>query len=338
MKLNDLVTHYVAFRRTLGERCRSTEALLRSFCRAVGPDTLVASLTVDAVAAYLSGRRPITSAWHSKYHALKGFFRFAVSRGHLDEAPLPTAVPKPAPPFLPYIYSKAELRRLLEAIATCVQGTRIDSFTLRTILLLLYGAGLRAREALSLAPADVDVANAVLTIRDTKFYKSRLVPIGRQLTAVLGDYARWRGATLAAPAAKDRFFIGQRGAAIHLWTLEKAFRRLRQHAGVGRSEDARYQPRLHDLRHTFAVHRLTAWYRQDADVQRLLHHLSVYLGHAHLGATAPSCRVGIGRNGGCRWRSRLRRPLAVVDQDRDAAVEAKVLHCQIGAAVAVEIP
>ena len=63
------------------------------------------------------------------------------------------------------------------------------------------------------------------------------------------------------------------------------FQRLRNHAEVRRSEDARYQPRLHDLRHTFAVHRLTAWYRQGADVQRLLYHLSVYLGHAHLAAT-----------------------------------------------------
>ena len=76
--------------------------------------------------------------------------------------------------------------------------------------------------------------------------------------------------------------VGRRSS---LDTLENAFQRLREHAKVRRAEDARYQPRLHDLRHTFAVHRLTEWYRQGADVQRLLHHLSVYLGHAHLAAT-----------------------------------------------------
>jgi site-specific recombinase XerD len=125
----------------------------------------------------------------------------------------------------------------------------------------------------------------LLTIRDSKFFKSRLVPISRHLTEVLTEYARWRAATYPSANADSRFFFGRRGAAIHLCTLDDAFQRLREHAGVRRSDGARYQPRLHDLRHTFAVHRLTAWYRQGADVQRLLHHLSVYLGHAHLAAT-----------------------------------------------------
>lgn len=72
---------------------------------------------------------------------------------------------------------------------------------------------------------------------------------------------------------------------IHRWTLQDAFERLREYAGVRRTDDSRYQPRLHDFRHTFAVHRLTAWYQQGADVQRLLHHLSIYLGHARLAHT-----------------------------------------------------
>jgi site-specific recombinase XerD len=89
------------------------------------------------------------------------------------------------------------------------------------------------------------------------------------------------------PAAGDdrRFFLSKRGSAIHPDTLEDSFQRLREHAQVRRSDGARYQPRLHDLRHAFAVHRLTEWYRQGADVQRLIHHLSVYLGHTHLAST-----------------------------------------------------
>jgi integrase len=175
---------------------------------------------------------------------------------------------------------------LLDAIPTYQRyRTRVEPETLRAILLLLYGAGLRAREALNLAVADVDLPNALLTIRDTKFFKSRLVPIGRDLTGVLSEYARWRAVTYPSAGAESRFFLGKRGAAIHLWTLEYTFQRLREHARVCRSDEARYQPRLHDLRHTFAVNRLTEWYRQGADVQRLLHHLSVYLGHAYLAAT-----------------------------------------------------
>ncbi len=286
MNINDLVTHYVTFRRTLGERCKTNASILRSFCLSVGPRTPVAAIGADAVAAFLVGAGPITSAWHTRYHALKGFFRFAVSRGHLNTAPLPTVLPKRPPPFVPYIYSRDEIRRLLEAIPSFRRcRTGIEPETLRAILLLLYGAGLRAREALDLAVADVDLPNAVLTVRNTKFFKTRLVPISQNLTSVLTEYARWRAVNHPAAGSEGRFFLSKRGTAIHLDTLEDSFQRLRKHAKVRRSDDARYQPRLHDLRHTFAVHRLTEWYRQGADVQRLVHHLSVYLGHAHLTAT-----------------------------------------------------
>ena len=101
MTINDLVTHYVTFRRTLGERCQTNEVILRSFCRSVGPQTPVASITAAAVDAFLAGSGPVTSTWHIKYHALKGLFRFAVSRGHLDEAPLPTVLPKRPPTLRP---------------------------------------------------------------------------------------------------------------------------------------------------------------------------------------------------------------------------------------------
>jgi integrase/recombinase XerD len=286
MIIDDLVAHYVTYRRALGERCQTNERLLRSFCRAVSPRTPVSGITAAAVDAFLAGGGPVTSAWHIKYHALKGFFRFAVSRGHMDKAPLPAVLPRKPPRFVPYIYSRGELRLLLDAIPTYRRyRTRIEPQTLRAILLLLYGAGLRAHEALDLKVADVDLPNTLLTIRDTKFFKSLLVPIGRDLTGVLTEYARWRDATHSTAGGEGRFFLGKRGAAIHLWTLEDAFQRLREHAQVRRSDEARYQPRLHDLRHTFAVHRLTEWYRQGADVQRLLHHLSVYLGHAYLAAT-----------------------------------------------------
>ena len=286
MNINELVTQYVTFRRTLGERCKTNESILRSFCRSIGPRTPVAVIGTDTVAAFLVGAGPLTSAWHIRYRALKGFFRFAVSRGHLNEAPLPTVIPKPPPPFVPYIYSRDEIRRLLDATPSYRRcRTGIEPETLRAILLLLYGAGLRAGEALNLSVADVDLPNAILTVRKTKFFKTRLVPISRHLTGVLTEYARWR--SIAHPAVGDdrHLFLSKRGTAIPLVALEDAFQRLREHAQVRRLDGARYQPRLHDLRHAFAVHRLTEWYRQGADVQRLVHHLSVYLGHAHLAAT-----------------------------------------------------
>jgi site-specific recombinase XerD len=286
MNISQLVVHYVAFRRTLGERCRTCATILRAFCQAVGPQATVTGIGSDAVAAFLAGTGPLTGAWHIRYYALRGLFRFAVSRGHLDKVPLPTDLPKRAASLIPYIYSHEDLRRLLEAIPSYRRyRTRIEPPTLRAILLLLYGAGLRAREVLALTVADVDMSDRLLTIRATKFYKSRLVPVSRRLASVLADYARWRAVVHPGSHSVSPFFVGKRGTAVHLGTLEGAFRRLRQYAGVRRSDGARYQPRLHDLRHSFAVHRLTSWYRQGADVQRLLPHLCVYLGHVRLAST-----------------------------------------------------
>lgn len=283
MNINDLVTQYVAFCRALGERCRNKNFILQSFCRAIGPRTRISQIRVQDVAVFLAGAGPITNAWHVKYSALKVCFDFAVSRGHLNKAPLPANPPKPLPRLVPYIYSREEIRCLLDAIPSFHRfPKRIEPPTMRTILLTVYGAGLRRQEVLNLMLADVDLLNALLTIRVTKFYKSRLVPIGRDLREVLGDYARWRSARHPAAGGDTHFFLGHDGAPLAWWPLHHAFARLRQYAGVRRSDGGRYQPRLHDLRHSFAVHRLTEWYRQEADVQRLVYHLSVYLGHAHL--------------------------------------------------------
>jgi len=290
MNINDLVTHYVDFRRTLGEKCQSNETILRSFCRAIGARTPVTKIRSKDVTTFLSGTGPITRFWHVRYFALKGFFRFAVSRGHLDKIPLPTVLPKRPPTLAPYIYSHAEMRRLLDAIPSTQRSTprsrsRMEPTTMRAIVLLMYGAGLRHSEVLHLSNADVDLANSLLTVRNTKFFKSRLVPIGRDLTEVLREYVGWR--RVAHPSVGDDgpFFVGRHGTAVHRCTLQSAFTRLREHAGVRRTDGGRYQPRLHDMRHAFAVRRLTEWYRQGADVQRLVYHLSVYLGHSCLSDT-----------------------------------------------------
>ncbi len=161
----------------------------------------------------------------------------------------------------------------------------LEETTLRTLLLLLYGAGLRIGEALALTRADVDLDAALLTIRESKFYKTRLVPIGPRLTTVLRSYAddRYQRGHCNEPGAP--FFVTRTGTAVTRGQAERAFSRLRDIAGIARTDGARYQPRLHDFRHAMAVHRLVAWYREGADVQRLLPHLATYLGHVDVAAT-----------------------------------------------------
>jgi len=131
---------------------------------------------------------------------------------------------------------------------------------------------------------DVDLDQALLCIWQTKFYKTRLVPLGRDLTMVLNQYVQQRNIIhCKEPAAP--FFCFRDGRPLSQSAVRSAFRRLRVQTGVQRNDGARYQPRLHDLRHAGAVHRLVAWYRSGADLQRLLPQLATYLGHIDLSAT-----------------------------------------------------
>ena len=104
---------------------------------------------------------------------------------------------------------------------------------------------------------DMDLQEAVVIVRDTKFYKTRLVPIGQQLCEVLVEYAKRQKENRRSQDKSAPFFMTRRSATLTVALVESSFQRLRDHAGVRRVDDARYQPRLHDLRHTFAVHRLT---------------------------------------------------------------------------------
>jgi len=225
----------------------------------------------------------VTSFWHRKLGALRGFYRFALAREYVTTSPLPTTVPQQPQLFVPHIYSLDEVRRLIEA-TTSREHRSFSALTCRTLLLLLYGTGLRISEALGLDMADVDLEAKLLRIRETKFYKTRLVPTGPDLTRILATYASQRDKHL--PTTPDAaFLVTRQGTRPSRAGAESVFKQLREVAQVRRDDGCRYQPRLHDLRHAFAVTRLIRWYRDGADVQRLLPQLATYLGHVHIGGT-----------------------------------------------------
>ena len=286
MKLAELIVQYVALRRNLGEKFERDAKLLQSFARMIGETVDISEVQAGQVKAFLDGSGPITRFWHMKYTALRGFYRYATSRGYVAGSPLPTILPKEPERFVPYIYSVEDLRRLLDGTARSQkQRIQMEPHTFRTILLTLYGAALREGECLSLELCDVDLRESLLIIRDTKFYKSRLAPLGCDLHEALLKYAGLRTAAGHSQGENAPFFVTKAGERIPADLLRRAFRRLRKQTGVSRADGARYQPRLHDLRHSAAVHRLTAWYREGKDVQRLLPLLSTYLGHAGIGGT-----------------------------------------------------
>ncbi|MBU0754327.1 MAG: tyrosine-type recombinase/integrase [Planctomycetes bacterium] len=285
MRLSEVVSLYLSHKRALGHRFRAEEAILRSFYKVMG-DGPITTVEAKAVQAFLRGKGPVTEYWVRKYRVLSGLYRFALARGLADVSPLPRHVPKPtAPAFVPYIYSHEELKRLLDAVpAACAGRVPIKPEVLRYLLLLLYGAGLRIGEALALTLKEVDLGQGCLSIRETKFFKSRLVPLGKDLTRLLTEYIVRRQERHAA-SAEAPLFCFRDGSPLSQSAARSAFRRLRSCAGVLREGGARRQPRLHDLRHTAAVHRLIAWYRSGADVQLLLPKLATYLGHVDLSGT-----------------------------------------------------
>jgi len=282
MKLMQAVAAYFAYKQSMGMRFATETRTLKSFCRTLG-DVDTDQIEPESVRAFLDGEGPRTAFWHRKLDAPHGFYRYALARGYAARSPLPKTAPRFTQTFVPYIYSEEQIKRLLEATASR-EHCNLSSLTCRTLLLLLYGAGLRIGEALSLDLADVDLDAGLLRIRNSKFYKTRIVPTGSDLTRVLSDYAleRRKRPPITANAP---FLLTRQGKRPSRAGAEDAFKRLREHAQVCRVDGARYQPRLHDLRATFAVTRLVRWYREGADVQRLLPQLATYLGHVHIAGT-----------------------------------------------------
>ena len=289
MILRDAIDHYVAWRRAHGARFITSARALYQFCKSVPEQVCCDAVTEMEVRRFLAGSGPLTRWRANKYGALAGFYRYAISRGYATRSPLPPPdeEPKSPPSAPPYIYSREELQRLFGAVEISRKhAIRFDADTFRTLLFMLYGAGLRTSEALRLSLRDVDLAEAVLTVRNTKFFKSRLVPLAPKLASVLEAYAH-RRADRPLPERMDSTFLANRdGTMVRKHNVDHAFARLLEIAGIARRDDRRRAPCLHSFRHTAAVHRLTSWYRKGLDVQGLLPVLSTYLGHANLDGTS----------------------------------------------------
>lgn len=285
MTLLQAIDAYIALKRSLGAVFSAETRILRSFGRALG-DVPLGMIDSKATHAFCRGTGPPTRWWERKDQTLRGFFAYLMTREKLVASPLPAHRPRIPRSFEPHIYSRSELQRLLDATAILEDSrTPLQPMTFRTLLLVLYGAGLRPSEGLRLRWCDVDLDDRVLAIWDTKFFKSRLAPIGSALAAALGTYAKARRGLPMPAGAHSAFFALDTGDGITLSRLEKVFARIREHAEVHRPPGARWQPRLHDLRHAFAVHRLIAWYREGANVQACLPLLATYLGHVNISGT-----------------------------------------------------
>jgi len=228
-----------------------------------------------------------------RFHLLRRFCRFLAKRRPTTFVPGESMRPRGRPATRPHIYSRRELRSLLEGALSLRDWERshpcpIRSRTMHAIILLLATAGLRISEALRLTVEDVDLKSDVLSIRQSKFRKSRLVPLSKGTADVLRQYHELRNAV--APTGPDgAFFVSGRGKAYSTCYVQSMFRDIAAGAGLrGRTGRG---PRLHDLRATFAVTRLLEWYRDGDNVMNRLPLLSTYLGHACVSDTEVYLRI-----------------------------------------------
>ena len=223
----------------------------------------------------------------SRYYLLRRVCRFLATRHPGTFVPGESLRPRRRAPTPPHIYSREEMRLLLDAALSLRDWTvghpcPVRSKTMHTIILLLATSGLRISEALHLTIGDVDLAEGVLSVRQSKFRKSRLVPLSAGTLEVLRRYhdlprhgRPWR--------PDEAFFVSGRGRAYSAGTVQTLFHQLAVQAGL--REPHGRGPRAHDLRHTFAVTRLLQWYRDGEDVMARLPLLSTYLGHASIADT-----------------------------------------------------
>lgn len=284
MKLSGAVGRYVAMKQVMGIAYKHGTEVLQGFCGHVG-DISLRSVAKWQVLGFLERSILSDVTWLIRYRILRAFFEYWMARGELNGLSMPPSRrPITARGYVPYIYSVLELRLLINkaGLKRRPKSREFGPLTFRTLLLFLYGTGARMCEALSLRPGDVDLRHGTVTLRWPIRDRTRTIPIGPRLRESLREYVDSLG-----PGVGDHktFFVRKDGKAIRAVAVTLSFQTLRRNAGISRPADISRQPRVQDLRRTFAVHCMRAWLRRGKDLQSMLPVLGAYLGHVSLTST-----------------------------------------------------
>lgn len=266
---------YLSLRRSLGHKLADVERQLRRFVvylEFVNADTI----TLDAAVAFVldPALDPSSSVPAKRLQAVRGFACWLAGIDGRAEIPPPGMVTYRQRRRQPWLFSLEEVRVVMDTAAGSARSVH-RAATLETLIGLLAVTGLRVGEALRLAPSDIDIDKAILTVRASKFGKSRQVPVSATTIDALVDYTGRRNRSV--PAATRTYFATSAGAPLAYSHFQTAFGCAVDAAGIGASAPTR--PRIHDLRHSFAVRTLVGWHRDGLDVAALLPRLSTFLGH-----------------------------------------------------------
>ncbi len=285
--LRQAVHEYLGMRRNLGFKLREAgNALLDfvTFMEEQHAPYITAALALDW-AQQPTNAQP--AWWAQRLSFVRGFARYRSASDPRTQIPSPGLLPFQPKRARPYLYSDEEINSLLCAALKMphrYQSGALLPWVYYCLFGLLSVTGLRLGEAQNLKVQDVDLEAAVLTVRNAKFGKTRLVPLHASTCNVLADYIARREHHWAGRPVSSYLFVSSWGNRLDSAQIHRAFYVLSRQVGL-RGESDSHGPRLHDLRHRFATNTLVNWYRSGQDPERRLPLLSAYLGHVHIADT-----------------------------------------------------
>jgi integrase/recombinase XerD len=279
--LRESLSDYLALRRSVGYKLESVARMLSSFV-AFAERAGAGTITTELALSWASQPQQASPIWLAhRLSAVRGFARYLHALDPVTEIPPAGLLPAPGyQPAPPYLYSDAEVAALLAAARRLAPPLRAATF--ETLLGLLAVTGMRIGEAMRLDRDDVDWDEKVLVVRSSKFGRSREVACHDSTVEALRAYSARRDRLCPRPASAS-FFVSALGRRLAHHSVYATFHQLAGEAGLPQRPGGR-PPRVHDLRHAFAVGTLLRWYR-DGDVQARLPLLSAYLGHVRPSST-----------------------------------------------------
>ncbi len=279
-RLDHVVEEYLAVRRGLGYKLKREGMLLPDFARFLeqqGSPFITSTLAVQ----WATQPAGVSRKWGAaRLRMVRQLARYASALDPCTEVPASDLLPYREVRRTPYIYAEGEITRLLAATGTL--RSPVMRSTYATLIGLLACTGLRVGEALALDRTDIDWCEKTLLIRRAKFGKSRLVPLHNTAIDRLEAYATIRDGSIRRPRTSN-FFLEHDGMRLDYSNAAMTFLRLVHRAGLAHARPRR--PRIHDMRHSFAVKTLLRWYREGVDVEAWLPRLSTYLGHVSPSST-----------------------------------------------------
>jgi len=277
--LVEQVQEYLKFRRSCGYQLEAPGTELMLFARYVEQAGHKGPLTTELAVRWAKlPQNANPRYWATRYDIVRRFAEYRFLFDPETEIP-PKGLLGPSKRHIsPHIYSDKELAVFLQAASQLTPTDGLQPRTYVTLFGLLVSTGLRISEALNLSSRDADLNKGVLTIKETKYRKSRLVPVHPSTLQALRRYSKFRDSY--HPGAKSKTcFLSEKGTPLNYRVVLYVFLKLRRKLGW---QEADIKPRIHDFRHTFAVRRLLKWYEEGASLDHKILALSTYLGHVQV--------------------------------------------------------